>query len=327
MVQTIPQITVQSIISEPSFTDFAFSPSRLKIEKLHKNKLHFMRLLLILSISVIYIVSSNCASAQTDAKPAHDTLWHNELVVGVNLSQVSFAHWEAGGTNSLAYLASVMGKSVRNDSTTTWTNTYKFAFGQTDLGGKGIQTSDDEIALESLLIYKIDSTINPYADVSLFTQFAPGYQYPDTGAKIEVSDFFDPAFIKESAGFGWTQSKAFQTRLGVGLREIITNNYNQYAADPNSPGVHKTRIEGGFESGSQLQLQLDDNVLFNAKLDLFAPIKTLDRIVVHGEASIVAKVSKYFSAQLNLAIINEPDISPYTQIQEGLSVGINYSIF
>jgi Protein of unknown function (DUF3078) len=293
-----------------------------------------MRLRFIFSISIFSILFCHGASAQTgtNAPPAtpavkHDTIWRNELIVGVNLTQVSFAHWQAGGVNALAYLASIMGKSVRNDSSTTWTNTYKFAFGQTDLNGQGIRTSDDEIALESLLTFKIDSTINPYVDASLFTQFAPGYQYPDSGAAQEVSNFFDPAFIKESAGMGWLASKAFQTRLGVGLREIITDNYNQYAADPSSPGIHKTRIEGGFESASQLKLQLDDNVLFNADLDLFDPVRTLDRVVVHADASLVAKVSKWFSAQITASFINEPDISPYTQVQEGISVGINYSIF
>ena len=288
----------------------------------------------IFSILLLSFILCNSALAQTgtNAPPAapivpHDTIWRHELIVGINLSQVSFTHWEAGGTNTLAYLASVMGKSVRDNAATNWCTSYKFAFGQTKIVDDAPRTSDDEINIESLLTFKIDSTINPYVDVSLFTQFAPGYQYPDTGAKVQVSDFFDPAFIKQSAGVGWLQSKALQTRLGVALREIVTNHYNQYANDPSSPGIHKTRIEGGFESASQLQLQLDDNVLFNGKLDLFAPIKTLDRIVVHGEASIIAKVSKYFSAQLSAIFINEPDISPYTQIQEGLSIGINYSIF
>ncbi len=216
-----------------------------------------MRLRSIFPISMLgiflSIVLGNSANAQTSTTPPatppvrHDTLWHNDLVVGVNLTQVSFAHWQAGGVNALAYLGSIMGKSVRDDSntTTTWTNTYKFAFGQTDINEQGLRTSDDEIALESLLTFKIDGALNPYIDASLFTQFAPGYQYPDSGAAQEVSNFFDPAFIKESAGMGWVQSKAFQTRLGLALREIITDNYNQYAADPqlawNSQNAHRGR--------------------------------------------------------------------------------------
>ncbi len=290
-----------------------------------------MRLRSKLSIYLFSFLLCQTASAQTTSNVPpvvpHDTLWHNELVVGINLTQVSFTHWQAGGVNALAYAAAITGKSVRNDPSTTWTNTYKFAFGQSDNNGEGIRTSDDEIALESLLTFKVDSTLNPYLDASLFTQFAPGYQYPDSGAAQEVSNFFDPAFIKESAGFDWLASKEFQSRLGLALREIITDHYNQYANDPSSPGIHKTRIEGGVDFASHLKLKLDDNVLFNANLDLFDPIRTLDRVVVHADASIVAKVSKWFSAQITASFINEPDISPYTQIQEGISVGINYSIF
>jgi hypothetical protein len=292
-----------------------------------------MRLRSIFQISFLSVILCSSAFAQTGTTPPatppapHDTIWHHELVASLNLTQVSFTHWQAGGINALAYAASIVGKSVRNDTNTTWTNSYKFAFGQTEIGNQGIRTSDDELNLESMLTYKLGTNINPYADVSFASQFAPGYQYADTGAGVEVSNFLDPAFIKESAGMGWVLSKAFQTRLGVGVREIITNLYNQYAADPSEPGIHKTRIEGGFESVSQLQLQVDDNVLFKADLDLFDPIKTLDRVVVHADASIVAKVSKWFSAQIAASFINEPDISPFTQIQEGISIGINYALF
>lgn len=287
-----------------------------------------MRLQLIFSISFLTVVLCNGVRAQdTTTPPKHDTIWHHELVAGLNLTQVDFSHWEAGGTDALAYVGSLVGKSVRNDATTTWTNSYKFAFGQTKVSGQDVRITDDEIGLESLLTFKIDSSVNPYVNASLYTQFAPGYNYPDSGAAQEVSNFFDPAFIKQSAGMGWVQSKDFQTRLGVALREIVTNLYNQYAADPSNPGVHKTRIEGGFESVSNLQLKLDDNVLFTAKLDLFDPVQTLDRVVIHADCSLVAKVSKWFSAQITASFINEPDISPYTQIQEGISLGINYSIF
>ncbi len=269
---------------------------------------------------------STPAFAQKDSTMKKDTAWHHEMVAGMNFSQVDFSHWEAGGTDALAYLAAIVGKSVRNDTNTNWTNTYRFAFGQSKSSGQDIRNTDDEINIESQLTYKIGVSVNPYVDVSLLTQFGPGYNYPDSGAPQEVSNFFDPAFIKQSAGMGWMQSKEFQTRLGMALREIVTNKFNQYANNPGDEEVRKTRIEGGFESVSVLDVPVDDNVLFHAKLELFDPLKTLDRVVVHGETSFVAKISKVFSTQLNAFFINEPDISPYTQIKEGLSIGIIYAL-
>ncbi|HEY3875707.1 MAG TPA: DUF3078 domain-containing protein [Candidatus Kapabacteria bacterium] len=284
-----------------------------------------MRLHKLLLTCVCLIFVSSRLLAQTDTAIKHDTLWHHEMVAGLNFSQIDFSHWEAGGTDALAYIASIAGKSVRNDTNTNWTNTYRLAWGQSKTSGEEIRNTDDEINLESQLTYKFGVSVNPYVDVALLTQFGPGYNYPDSGGAQEVSNFFDPAFIKQSVGMGWMGSKVFQTRLGLALREIVTNKYNQYAADPGDDDVHTTRIEGGLESVSQLDVPVDDNVLFHAKLELFDPFKTLDRVVVHAEASFVAKISKVFSTQLNALFINEPDISPYTQIKEGLSIGIIYA--
>jgi hypothetical protein len=273
---------------------------------------------------VFFIAGTSEVRAQADTSFG----WHHSLIAELHLAEVSFTHWTQGGVNALSYIAGVNGQSIRNEPTTNWTTSYKLDFGQTRLDGQDLQKTDDEINLESVLMYKLGVHINPYAGVSLLTQFAPGYQYSDTAgvAPTEVSNFFDPAYIKESAGMGWTLSKTFQTRLGLALREIITNHFPQYASEPLENEVKKVRIQGGLESESEAEVPLDDNVLFRAKLDLFSPFNTMDRIVVHGEGSVIAKVSKVFSAELSALFINEPDISPYTQIKQGLSIGISYAI-
>ncbi len=254
--------------------------------------------------------------------------WSHALIAELHLAQISFTHWTQGGTNALSYIAGVNGKSIKNEPLTNWTTTYKLDYGQTKLAGQPVQKTDDEINIESILMYKLGVHVNPYLGASLLTQFAPGYQYSDSVgvAPVEVSNFFDPAYIKESGGIGWVLSKAFQTRFGLALREIVTNHFPQYASEPLENEVKKVRIQGGLESESEAEVPIDSNVLFRARLDLFSPFNTMSRIVVHGEGSIIAKVSKVFSAELSALFINEPDISPYTQIKEGLAIGISYAL-
>ncbi len=260
---------------------------------------------------------------------AQDTTygWRHSLIASLNLAQVSFSHWAPGGTDAFSYVASINGKSEKNAPMTNWATSYKLAFGQTKLDGQDTRKGDDEINIESMLTYKLGVHVNPYAAASLRTQFATGYQYPDSGARVAVSDLFDPAYIMQSAGVGWKPSAIFQTRVGLALREIFTNHYPQYAAEPLEAGSNKaTRIQGGAESVSELQLPVDDNVLFRAKLDLFSPFKTMDRLVMHAESSLIAKVSKVFSAELTALFVNDPDLSPFTQIKQGLSLGISYAV-
>ncbi|HZK76164.1 MAG TPA: DUF3078 domain-containing protein [Candidatus Kapabacteria bacterium] len=285
-----------------------------------------MKILFKISLAFVFLLTAATAEVRAQADTSFG--WHHALIAELHLAEVSFTHWTQGGVNALSYIAGVNGQSIRNEPTTNWTTSYKLDFGQTRLDGQGLQKTDDEINLESVLMYKLGAHVNPYAAVSLLTQFAPGYQYSDTAgvAPTEVSNFFDPAYIKESAGAGWVVSKAFQTRLGLALREIITNHFPQYASEPLETEVKKVRIQGGLESESEAEIPVDDNVLFRAKVDLFSPFNTMDRIVVHGEGSLIAKVSKVFSAELSALFINEPDISPYTQIKQGLSLGISYAV-
>ncbi|MFI5202177.1 MAG: DUF3078 domain-containing protein [Candidatus Kapaibacterium sp.] len=278
-----------------------------------------------ISLTLLFFI---CVAPRVRAQADTVYGWHHALIAELHLAQVSFSHWTQGGVNALSYIAGVNGQSVRNEPKTNWTTSYKLDYGQTKLDGQDLQKTDDEINLESVLMYKLGVHVNPYASVSLLTQFAPGYQYSDTVgvAPTEVSNFFDPAYIKEAAGAGWVVSKAFQTRLGLALREIITNHFPQYASEPLENEVKKIRVQGGLESESEAEIPVDDNILFRAKIDLFSPFNTMDRIVVHGEGSLIAKVSKVFSAELSALFINEPDISPYTQIKQGLSLGISYAV-
>jgi hypothetical protein len=253
--------------------------------------------------------------------------WKHNLAATLNLAQASFTHWAAGGTNTLSYLSSVNGKSIREDTSTNWSSLYKLAYGQTKLGDDEIRKTDDEINLESVLTYKLGVHVNPYGSLSLLTQFAPGYKYSDTAARKQISNFFDPAYLKEAAGVGIKLTPWLQTRFGAALREIFTNHYFAFADDPKTPEVETSKIEGGLENVTEIELPVDDNVLFRAKSELFSPIKTLDRMILHGQAAVIAKVSKIISTELSASVINEPDVSPFTQIKQGLSLGITYTVF
>ncbi|HWF44627.1 MAG TPA: DUF3078 domain-containing protein [Candidatus Kapabacteria bacterium] len=272
------------------------------------------------AVLAILALISVAGHAQQASDTSHVSPWRHSLIAGLNLTQIDFSHWTAGGTDALAYIASLNGKSERDSIFTNWTTDYKLDFGQTKLDHHDIQKTDDEINLQSVLTFKFGVHVNPYVSAALLTQFAPGYNYPDTGAPVQVSNFFDPAYLRQSAGVGYKLSEAFETRLGVGLREIITHHYTQYTGDPSK----KVKVQGGAESITDIQFEVDKNVLFRTKLDFFEPFEELDRPIMHAEATLIAKVSKIFSAELGALFISDPDVSPFMQIKEGLSIGIAY---
>lgn len=249
--------------------------------------------------------------------------------LGLTLTQVAFTDWVQGGENALAYTISADGKSVDDQVASNWTNTYRFAFGQTRLGSQGLRKTDDVIDISSVLTYKLGAYINPYASVTMRTQFANGFTYPRQDTSIQVSAFFDPAYLTQSTGIGYQPIKVVKTRLGVGLREVVTNKFSKYYTDDPTTieKIEKTSVDGGMESVTEVEWQLEDNILFSTKLELFAPFATIDEIIARNTSTVTGKVNKYITAILNVQLINERKVTPRTQVKETIALGLSYTIF
>lgn len=241
---------------------------------------------------------------QQDSIQAPTGPWAHNVVAGLTLTQVAFKDWAQGGENALSYTVSLDGKSQRTGESTNWINSYKLAFGQTRLGIQGLRKTDDKIDLESVLSSRMGNSLNPYASATLKSQFATGYKY-DTkaGTKTAVSQFFDPAYLTQSVGFGYQPAPEIKTRLGAGLREVITSIYNQYADNPATANVEKTSVDGGFESVTNAQWKLDDNLLFTAKLELFSAFKKLDEIFGFPGQSGKCSSTELRSACLDFSVL------------------------
>ena len=253
--------------------------------------------------------------------------WKHGLVSSLTLTQVAYTDWAQGGENALAYTISVDGKSIEDESSSNWSTLYKFTFGQTRLGIQGIRKTDDIIDLSTVYTYKLDSYVNPYAAATLKSQFAYGYVYPKQDSSVQVSAFFDPAYLTQRIGAGYQPIKEVKTRLGVGLREVLTNQFNQYADDPTTAGIEKTSVNGGIESVTNVDWQIEDNVLFTMQLEFFAPISHFDETVMRDNSTVTAKVSKYVTGVVSVQLINEKRASPYMQVKQTIALGLSYAIF
>ena len=153
------------------------------------------------------------------------------------------------------------------------------------------------------------------------------FTYDAAGIETAVSQFFDPAYITQSVGVGYQPLPEVKTRLGVGLREIITSDFPAYADDPaTTTEIEKTSVQGGLESVTDVEWKLEQNLLFTSKLELFAPFETIDEIVVRNDNTLAAKVNEYISVKLSVQLINERRASPRTQVKETIAIGISYTL-
>lgn len=274
--------------------------------------------------------ASREARFQKEAAQGADTTkpmgWILGSIAGVNLSQVSFKDWAQGGENSMAYAFWGTGSALRQGESTRWLNSLKATFGQTRVGDQELRKTDDELYFESLLIYTLGTTINPYGSATLRTQFAAGYTYPANLPKEQISGFFDPAYLTQSAGVAYTPFDNFTTRLGVGVREVITSTYTAYADDPETIEIEKTRINGGLESVTDFKWPFAENMVFTSRLEMFSPFNALDRVIVRSDNTVAMKVNQYVTVNFNVQLINDVNVQARTQMKEALAVGLSYTL-
>lgn len=265
--------------------------------------------------------------AQNEAADSSKWGWQKEMVGGINLTQTSFDNWAAGGENQLAWQLNINFKFINDQEKTNWSNTGKFAYGNTKAGDQKARKSIDEIKLESVFSYKMSKLLNPYIAVTGESQFAAGYDYT-TDPKTQISKFMDPAFLRESAGMGYNPNEIVKTRLGISFKQTITSDYPiPYANPVGTPAseIEKIKSEIGAESVTDVNWKVSENSLFTSKLELFSAFKTVQEIDVNWDNILTTKISKYLNVNFNFKLFYDRDISKMRQIKQAIALGVTYS--
>lgn len=263
---------------------------------------------------------------ETEQPAAPAPPWSHTLVGDVTANQVALKDWAQGGDNSLSWGYSLNGTSDRTIGSTVWSTTYKLAFGQNKLGDQAIRKVVDRLQVETSYTWKTERHLDPYLKGTLKTQSFRGYRYEES-TRTAVSDFFDPAYLTQSAGLGVQPIPEAKTRLGAALRQIITRDFNSYADKKKTTKVEQTRFDAGVESVTDAAWNLADNIQLTSKLEIFVPVTKLGDTSIGNDATMVVKLSQYITLNVNLQILKDPTSSDDVQIKQTTALGLRYSLF
>jgi hypothetical protein len=275
---------------------------------------------------LVSLLLSNIASyAQEEKKEVPVYGWKNAVLASLNLTQSNFDNWSAGGENSISWQLNLNAKFEKDEVDYNWANLGKFQFGQISVGNQSSKKSVDEIFLETIYTFKLGWFVDPYISLTGLTQFAKGFDY-STDPKTAVSNFLDPGYFTQSVGVGYSPNDMIKTRIGAALRETVTNKFNQYANDPLTTEVEKTKIEPGIESVTDFLLKMEEDLVFTSNLRLFSNLIQFKQIVVRWDNLVVAKITNNVNVNFNFQIFYDHIISSKRQIMQSLALGISYSI-
>lgn len=255
--------------------------------------------------------------AKKKAKPS----WVPKLTTGLNVSQVAFSNWTQGGANSLSWTGMINAAYDHNGKTWSIQNIVKAAYGRTKLDNQNSITTDNQLLIESVLAYNVGWSTNPFISNTIFTAITTGYSY-NSNPPVPIADFFDPGYVTQSLGFGYSKIKGVSTRLGIALQEVFARNYRRYTDNGNAA----TKIQPGVESVTHGTLKIARNIVLTTGLRLFSRFDSLGVWDVRWDNDITAKVNSFVNVDLNYQLVYQKDQSITTQMKEGLQLGLTYEI-
>lgn len=280
--------------------------------------------------------------------------WSKENKVGLDISQISFLNWNAGGNNSISGL--LKGQFIRTYTRDNiqWKNELIMRYGINKQESQDLRKTDDQFAFNSTFGFKKDSISNWYyaGKFNFRTQFANGYAYPNTD--LPISGPFAPAYVFLGIGAEYSRKDINFNLYLSPLTQKTTMVFDQRLANQGAFGVDgavydidgnliregkNLRNETGILITNQWKTEIYKNMNLEHRLGLYTDyINNFGNIDVEWQLQLDMTVNQYVKANIGTHIIYDDDIKtkedeggvqvtkgPKVQLKQLLGVGLTYS--
>ncbi len=270
--------------------------------------------------------------AQEEADSLHT--WKSGGVFTVNFSQVSLTNWMAGGKSSASGIFMVNTFANYAKDKLSWDNSADLSYGFLKEKGSSLIKSNDKIDLTSKLGIKTNSKWNYSFLANFKSQFAAGYNYPDT--ENAISRFLAPGYLNLALGMDYKTDNisVFLSPL-TGKFTFVTDDDLSAAGAFGVEADKKVRSEMGAFAKFEGKTDVMKNVSLQTKLDLFSNyLDNPQNIDVDWKVLINMKVNEYLSANLVSQLIYDDDVkildpdsgesAPRVQFMEMFGAGLSF---
>lgn len=269
------------------------------------------------------------ASAQ-DAPEEIPPGWRTGLVTKLAGSQVGFSNWQGGGINSLAFTAGMEGEAHKESERWQQKVVVRLGIGAVKQDTLSLRKAEDVILLGYNLQRKGEgffSKWTPTFDVAIRTQFIEGFDY-DKQPEEKVSDFLSPAYITESLGLTHTAGDWFSQRFGFASKQtVVTRDELRPMYGFGEDELDQTaRVELGFESQTQIKLEVFENVTYKSTLSLFDSFNAPETPDALWENLVTMKVNDWLQTNFELVLLYDDDVTSDVQLKEVFSVGVAFTL-
>lgn len=287
------------------------------------------------------------------SKPDTISYWSSKNVVGVDLSEMAFVNWSAGGTSAVTGLVRTHLKWDYKDDHQIWSSELICRYGLNKQEGIELRKTEDVFKLNSTYGFRTSPISNWYhsAKLNFNTQFTDGYKYPNTTNPI--SRPFAPAYLFLGIGSEYIYKPE---KLNIYLSPLTLKStmvLDQTLADTGAYGVEKavydadgnlishgkpSKTELGILATSYIEKEVFNNVTIKNRLTLYTDyLHNFGNIDVDWQFYADLKVNSYIKSNIGMNLVYDEDIDvikeengvkinegPKVQLKQMLGIGIEY---
>ncbi|HQX03471.1 MAG TPA: DUF3078 domain-containing protein [Flavobacterium sp.] len=307
-------------------------------------------LFLLLSSSVLF---SQPLQTVKDSTLKDTTYWVQKKIVGLDITQIAFLNWNAGGNSSISGLFKGDFSRKYTKENVLWNNEMSIRYGINKQDDRELRKTDDAFSILSNYGYKTDINSNWYSSArfNFNTQFTNGYAYPNIDTPI--SKFFAPAYVFLGIGSEYNRKDWNANFYFSPLTLKTTFVLNQRLADLGSYGVtkaiydeegnllkrgRKSRTELGMLFNNYWKTEIYKNMTLENRLSLYSDyLNNFGNIDVDWQLQVDMIVNEYVKANIGIHMIYDDDIKakeevngeqitvgPKLQLKQALGIGVVY---
>ncbi|UOB15991.1 DUF3078 domain-containing protein [Abyssalbus ytuae] len=282
--------------------------------------------------------------------------WKKTNKTGLNINEVAFVNWNAGGNNSVTAIANANFRRQYKFKDILWNSEMLLSYGLNSQEGQKIRKTQDNIQVTSSFGYKTKELSSWYfsGKTSFQTQFSNGYNYPNRD--VPISRFMAPGYLFLGIGSEYSPSeKDFNLYISpVTLKSTFV--LDQNLADQGSFGVEaaeydndgnrikkgkNVRSELGFLVTSLWLSEIYKNMFFSNRVSLYSDyLNSFGNVDVDWEMNLELKFNQYIAANVGAHLRYDNDVkfkelvieenetvaySPRLQFKQLFGIGLVYN--
>ncbi|WP_299778678.1 DUF3078 domain-containing protein [uncultured Formosa sp.] len=258
--------------------------------------------------------------------------WTNTNKLSLDLNEVAFVNWNAGGSNSISAIVSQVSSLDYTFKNFKWANAFNARYGINQQESEVLKKTDDLLEISSSVGYKRSDASKWYysARLTFSTQFANGYSYPDTSNPI--SKFMAPGYLFFGGGMEYGKDIEKLSLYASPLTFKSTYVLDQDLANAGSFGVEpavydddgnvlipgeKVREELGILVTNYYEVDVAKNVLLKSTANFYTDyLNSFGNIDVDWQLLIDFKVNNFIKASLGSQLKYDNDVKNLIVIDE-----------